>query len=83
MKKWYQWFYLSLGFAAGGILNYFDGRSITPSLISVGIFLTLAIIQFLCEKKGEKGKKVFKYISVAVIILLVLWLLFLFWDTWG
>ena len=83
MKKWYQWFYLSLGFAAGGILNYLDGKSITPSLISVAIPLILGLIQFFCEKKGEKGKKVFKYISIAVIILLVLWMLFLFWDIFG
>ena len=78
MKRWYQWFYLSLGFAAGGILSYCNGKSITPSLMSVAVFLILGLIQFLCEKKGEKGKKVFKYISVAVIILLVLWVLFLF-----
>ena len=77
MKKWYQWFYLSLGFAVGGILNYIDGRQMTASVIQVGITLTLAFIQFLCEKKGEKGKKVFNYISMAAIVLLIIWLIYL------
>ena len=80
MKKWYQWFYLALGFAAGGMLNHFDGRSFAPSFLPVTISLILALIQFLCEKKGEKGKKVLKYLSVAVIILLLLWVLFLIWS---
>jgi len=77
MKKWYQWFYLSIGFAVGGILNYIDGRQIIASVIQVGITSTLAFIQFLCDRKGEKGKKVFNYISIAAIVLLIIWLLYL------
>ncbi len=77
MKKWYQWFYLSLGFAVGGIVNYLDGRQIIAAVIQVGITLTLGFIQFLCDKKGEKGKKVFNYISIAAIVLLIIWLIYL------
>ena len=83
MKKWYQWFYLSLAFAAGGILNYIDGRRVTASVIQVGITLILGIIQLLCENKGEAGKKAFQYISIAAIALLVLWILLLIRDTFG
>ena len=77
MKKWYQWFYLSLGFAVGGILNYFDGKRIIGAIISVSITLILGFIQFLCDKKGEKGKKAFKYLSIAVIILLIVWIIYI------
>ncbi len=77
MKKWYQWFGLSLIFAVGGILNYFDGRQIIASIIQVCITVTLAFIQFLCDKKGKKGKKVFNYISIAAIVLLIIWLIYL------
>lgn len=77
MKKWYQWFYLSLGFALGGILNYFDGRRITAAVLQVSITLILGIIQFFCDKRGEQGRAVFKYIAVAGIILLVVWMILL------
>lgn len=77
MKKWYQWFYLSLGFAVGGVLNYLDGRQIVAAVIQVSITLTLGFIQFLCDKNGEKGKKVFNYISIVTIVLLVIWLIYL------
>ena len=77
MKKWYQWFYLSLAFTVGGILNYLDGRQITAAIIQVSITVALGFIQFFCDQKGEKGKKVFNYISIAAIVLLIIWLLYL------
>lgn len=72
MKKWYQWLYLSLIFAAGGVLNYFTNRQITAAIIQVGITLFLAFCQLYCDKKGEKGKKVFSYISIAAVVLIAL-----------
>ena len=80
MKKWYQWFYLSLGFAVGGILSFLDGKRIIASVLQVSITFVLAFVQFLCDEKGEAGKKTFKYISIFVTVLLVLWLLFLIFD---
>ena len=75
MKKWYQWFYLAIGFAIGGIVNYFDDRQTIAPVIQVGIAVALGFIQFFCERKGETGKKVFKYISIVMLILLVISLL--------
>ncbi|MBR3929811.1 MAG: hypothetical protein IKJ65_12515 [Clostridia bacterium] len=77
MKKWYQWFYLSLAFAIGGILNYFDGKRIITAVIQVSITVILGFIQFLCDQKGEKGKKVFKYISIVAIAILIVWMIYL------
>lgn len=77
MKKWYQWLYLSLAFAIAGILNYIDGRQIIASVVQVGITLTLAFIQFLCDTQGEKGKKVFNFISIVATVLLIIWLIYL------
>jgi len=81
MKKWYQWLYLSICFAAGGVLNYLDGRQIIAAVVQVSITVLMAFLQRFCDKKGEKGKKVFKYISIGIILLLVLWLLFLVLGT--
>lgn len=83
MKKWYQWLYLSIVFAVGGILNYLDGRQIIAAIIQVGITVTLAFLQFLCDKRGEKGKKAFKYISIAAIVLLIIWLIYLVFSILG
>ena len=77
MKRWYQWFYLSLGFAAAGILNYLDGKRIASAVMQVSIAAILGLIQFLCDKKEEKGKKVFKYLSIAAVILLIVWMIYL------
>jgi len=77
MKKWYQWFYLSLAFTVGGILNYLDGRQITAAIIQVSITVALGFIQFFCDQKGEKGKKVFNYISIVAIVSLIIWLIYL------
>ena len=78
MKKWYQWFYLSLAFLAGGIVNYFAGKRIVAAVMQVCITLILGFIQFLCDQNGDKGKIVFKYISIAVSALLVIWILYMF-----
>ena len=77
MKKWYQWFYLSIVFAIGGIINYFDGRQMIAAIVQVSITVALGFIQFLCERKGEKGKKAFKRICIATIMLLMIWIIYL------
>jgi len=77
MKKWYYWLFLSLLFAIGGILNCLDGeKMITAFLPAIGTTL-LAIIQFLCDKRGETGKKAFKYICIGIIVLLAVFLIYL------
>lgn len=77
MKKWYQWFYLSIVFAIGGIINHFNGRQIIAAIVQVSVTVAFGFIQFFCDRKGEKGKKAFKYISIAAIILLIIWIIYL------
>ena len=77
MKKWYQWFYLSFVFAIGGVINYLDGRQIIAAIIQVSITVVFGLIQFLCDRTGEKGKTIYKYITITTIILLVIWMIYL------
>jgi len=81
MKKWYLWLVLGLIFAIGGVINFFDGRSILGQVIQVSITVLLAFIQFLCDRKGEKGKKVFNYIGITLSITLVIWIIVLILKT--
>jgi len=76
MAKWYQWLYLSLGFCVGGILNLLDGKGVVSFVPALGTAI-LAIIQFLCVKKGKAGKKASMYIGICAIVLLVIWLIYL------
>ena len=73
MKKnqWYHWFLMAICWVIAGIFNYFDGKNIVAAIIGTLLFIALGITQLLCEKHGEKGKKVFRYICIGTIVLLV------------
>ena len=74
MKKWYLWLVLALVFAISGIMNYIDDRSVAQ-VIQVSIAILLAFIQLICDKKGEKGKKIFNYIAMFLSIALGIWII--------
>lgn len=77
MKKWYYWFILTLVFAIGGAINYFDGKSILGAVVQVSVTVFLAVVQLLCDRKGECGKRIFRRIAIVVLLLIVAWLVFL------
>lgn len=83
MKKWYFWLLLSLCFAVGGVINFFDGRSIIGSIVQVSITVVLAFVQLICDKKGEKGKKAFNFICITAIVILIVWVLCLIYRTFA
>ena len=76
MKKWYQWFYLSIGYAIVGVRNFFNGKEIISAIVLVSLGVALGFIQFFCNRKGEKGQKAFKYISMTAIILFIIWIIY-------
>ena len=83
MKAWYQWFYLSLCYAVGGVINYYNNKPIISAIVGICIPAVLAFVQFFCDKKGEKGKKIFRYISIGVIIFLIVWVVYLIISTFS
>lgn len=70
MNKWYQWFYITICWAIGGIINYFDGKPIIGSVVAMGISVLFAFIQFFCYRKGEKGRKAYRYIAFGILAVL-------------
>jgi len=74
MKKWYLWLVLASVFAISGVINYFNGKSISAQIIQVCITTILAFIQLVCDKKGDKGKKIFELIAMILSVILVIWL---------
>ena len=61
-NQWYLWFLMALCWVIGGIINYFDGRSILAAVLQVSVTVFMAVAQLLCERHGEKGKRIFRYI---------------------
>ena len=80
MKAWYQWFYLSLCYGVGGVINYYHNKRIISAIVGVCLTATLAFVQFFCDKKG---KKVFRYIGIGVIIILIIWVVYLIISTFS
>lgn len=83
MKAWYQWFYLSLCYTVGGVINYHYNKQIISAIVGVCITVVLAFVQLFCDKKGEKGKKIFRYISIGAIIFLIVWIVYLIISTFS
>ena len=77
MKKWYLWLVFALIYALSDVLNYLDGKSITGAIVQVSIVTVLAVAQLMCDRNGEKGKMVFKYIAAVVAIVLVAWMIWM------
>ncbi len=75
MNRWYFWLVLSAIFAAGGVINYFDGKSIIGQIIQVALTVFLGFTQLFCERKGGHGMKIFRYIATAVAVLLIAWII--------
>lgn len=59
MYKWYQWFYLSICFAIGGVINYFNGKGITAAIAQY-------FLQLFSSYATVKAKKAGKYLSISV-----------------
>ena len=77
MKKWYLWLIVALICAVGGVINYLGGRSIVNSIVLVSIYAFIGFAQLVCDKKGEQGQRVFRYISTGVLALTILAVLIL------
>ena len=74
MKKWYYWWVSSGIWVLAAVINYFDGKSILGSVISASIFLLFGIAQFFCDRHGEKGKMVMRYICITGTVLVAVFL---------
>ena len=75
MKEWYHWFFMTLCYVGVGIINYCSGRQIIYAVIAVSLTTALAFVQYFCDKRGEKGKRIFRYVCIGIIAILTVWLI--------
>ena len=83
MKKWYQWLYLSLCFTIAGIVSCIERKGTVINLIPIGITDFLALIQLICNRKGEKGIKIYRVVSISMIAILIICAVYLIFDTFA
>ena len=89
MKKWWNWFLLSGIQVIICIIRYFerykyinDGHAVISGYLSAAILFTvLGILQYFCEKHGEKGQKLFNLICKVTAIILFLFLIIILLKT--
>ena len=78
MKKWWMWYIQSGIWLFVLIINLIDKRSdivIYFNIFVVCMFSIMGVVQYLCEKQGEKGKILFKRIAMGVVIGMLLCLI--------
>lgn len=83
MKKWYHWFILTAIYAVGGAANLIEGKGLLGSGIQIALTVFLAFAQLLCERNGERGRKVYRVICGVVIAVLVVMLIYLLYSIFG
>lgn len=75
MKQWWQWFILAGLWLLAAVLNFTEGRNfvvIGYNVFAVLLALALGFLQRFCDKKGDAGKKLFKRIAIAAVLLILL-----------
>ena len=78
VKKWYFWLVLAAVWIPSAVMNRADGRrsaAFITNLVQIGLFSLAALVQLVCEKKGEKGKRFFRFFTIGAVAFCVLYLL--------
>lgn len=82
MKEWVRWLILDICWIVITVMNIVKGQKsknviILDIAISV-MFSLLVLAQYICDKKGERGKKVMKVLTVvACVVVAFMFALFL------
>lgn len=82
MRRKTIWAILPIVWTAAGIINIIEGRAssavIAYDFFAAALFAILFIVQGICDKKGEDGKKLMKKIYIGAIALVVAIAVFIF-----
>ena len=75
MKQRTIWAILPIIWTAAGVINIIEGRAssavIAYDFFAAALFAILFIVQGICDKKGEKGKKLMKKIYIGAIVVII------------
>ena len=83
MKRWYNWFILTGIYVICGVTNLIEGKSLLGAGIEIALTVFLAFAQLICERNGEKGRKIYRLICALDIAALVVMLIYLLYSIFG
>lgn len=72
MFKWQLWMLLALVGLVTGVMNFFAGNGFLVNALQFVLFSILGVSQFFCEKKGEEGKRIMRWIYIGMLGFFVL-----------
>lgn len=76
MRKWYYWLVFAAIWIPSAAMNFSRERSAgaATNIVQIALFAALGFAQLACERHGEKGKKIFRYISIGAVAFCVVYL---------
>ena len=76
MKEWVRWLVLDICWIVITVMNIVKGQKSKKVIIAdiaiIGVFTLLVIAQLLCDKHGERGRKIMKALTIVTCVVIAL-----------
>ncbi len=76
MKEWVRWLVLDICWIVITVMNIVKGQKSKKVIIAdiavIGIFTLLVVAQLICDKFGERGRKIMKVLTLITCVLIAL-----------
>ena len=76
MKEWVRWLVLDICWIVITVMNIVKGQKsknvIIADIAIIGVFTLLVIVQLLCDKHGERGRKIMKALTIVTCVVIAL-----------
>ena len=76
MKEWVRWLVLDICWIVITVMNIVKGQKsknvIIADIAIIGVFTLLVIAQLICDKFGERGKKIMKVLTLITCVMIAL-----------
>lgn len=76
VKEWVRWLVLDICWIVITVMNIVKGQKsknvIIADIAIIGVFTLLVIAQLLCDKHGERGKKIMKALTIVTCVVIAL-----------
>ena len=76
MKEWVRWLVLDICWIVITVMNIVKGQKsknvIIADIAIIGVFTLLVIAQLLCDKHGERDRKIMKALTIVTCVVIAL-----------
>lgn len=76
MKEWVRWLVLDICWIVITVMNIVKGQKsknvIIADIAVIGVFTLLVVAQLICDKHGERGRKIMKALTIVTCVVIAL-----------